>query len=141
MSGYGLPASTSLIQLHRPLPFPTYLNGAHSQLFEHSGLAALAGRPKVGDGTIVVELTYENEKYMLRIVTKARCLTQMRTAKAGEDLISIRKPESIRVVDDVEVVRRSASSLEFTDDTNHWHAKILVPDSGRGGRASGTQRT
>ena len=55
----------------------------------------LAGRPKVGDGTIVVELTYENEKYMLRIVTKARCLTQMCTAKAGEDLISIRKPESI----------------------------------------------
>ena len=77
---------------------------------------------------------------MLRIVTKARCLTQMRTAKAGEDLISIRKPESIRVVDDVEVVRRSASSLELTDDTNHWHAKILAPDS-RGGRASGTQRT
>jgi hypothetical protein len=40
------------------------LNEAHSQLFEHSGVAALAGRSKVRDGTIVVEFTYENEKYV-----------------------------------------------------------------------------
>jgi hypothetical protein len=62
----------------------------------------------------------------------------MRTVKVGEDLIKSRKPESIRVVDDVEVVRRSASSSENTD---HGHAKILAPDSERGGHASGTQRT
>ena len=56
----------------------------------------------------------------------------MRTVKAGEDLIKSRKPESIRVVDDVEVVRRSASSSENTGTPRFWPRTLKGEDMRRG---------
>ena len=64
---------------------------------------ALGLQVKVGD-VIVVELTHENEKYMLGVVTKAHYkhsgedieVPYMGTIKAGDDLIEVRKFEPPR---------------------------------------------
>ena len=107
---------------------------------------ALGLQVKVGD-VIVVELTHENEKYMLGVVTKAHYkhsgedieVPYMGTVKARDDLVDVRKFEPMRGVNRLQVVPTGREALPCVHGR---HAQ----DSGRrrseeGGGASRTQRT
>jgi hypothetical protein len=88
---------------------------------------------KVGD-VIVVELTHENEKYMLGVVTKAHYkhsgedieVPYMGTVKARDDLVDVRKFEPMRAGSTVFKLCQQAEKHfpVFTDDTR----KILAVD-------------
>ena len=105
----------------------------------HSYLAnkgkALGLQVKVGDVTvIVVELTHENEKYMLGVGTKAHYthsgedieVPYMGTIKARDDLVDVRKFEPMRAGSTVFKLCQQAEKHfpVFTDDTR----KILAVD-------------
>ena len=92
---------------------------------------ALGLQVKVGD-VIVVELTHENEKYMLGVVTKAHYthsgedieVPYMDTIKARDDLVDVRKFEPMRGGSTVFKLCQQAEKHfpVFTDDTR----KILA---------------
>ena len=94
---------------------------------------ALGLQVKVGD-VIVVELTHENEKYMLGVVTKAHYkhsgedieVPYMGTIKARDDLVDVRKFEPMRGGSTVFKLCQQAEKHfpVFTDDTR----KILAVD-------------
>ena len=108
---------------------------------------ALGLQVKVGD-VIVVELTHENEKYMLGAVTKAHYthsgedieVPYMDTIKARDDLVDVRKFEPMRGGSTVfKLCQQAEKALPCVHGR---HAQ----DSGRrrseeGGGASRTQRT
>ena len=114
------------------LPSAAVIQPLTRSYFANKG-KALGLQVKVGD-VIVVELTHENEKYMLGVVTKAHYkhsgedieVPYMGTIKARDDLVDVRKFEPMRGGSTVFKLCQQAEKHfpVFTDDTR----KILAVD-------------
>jgi hypothetical protein len=114
------------------LPSASVIQPLTRSYFANKG-KALGLQVKVGD-VIVVELTHENEKYMLGVVTKAHYkhsgedieVPYMGTIKARDDLVDVRKFEPMRGGSTVFKLCQQAEKHfpVFTDDTR----KILAVD-------------
>ena len=127
------------------LPSASIIQPLTRSYFANKG-KALGLQVKVGD-VIVVELTHENEKYMLGVVTKAHYthsgedieVPYMGTIKARDDLVDVRKFEPMRGGSTVSSCANRPRSTSLCSRTTR-------EDSGRrrseeGGGASRTQRT
>jgi len=113
------------------LPSASIIQPLTRSYFANKG-KALGSQVKVGD-VIVVELTNENEKYMLGVVTKAHYkhsgedieVPYMGTIKARDDLVDVRKFEPMRGGQPSQVVPTGREALPCVHGR---HAKILAVD-------------